>query len=720
MVIDVATYELAAAPDAPLTSDHPIHDADFALEAPGSREHILRWWNIMLEIEQAPQRKRVFAMIFARTAIPVKTLHRVYYGTPAKRGWKESRDWRVLADRRKYPDLADSNLPAAFITWLKNLHESHQRDTSFRQTYRALMAALELWERNPHNAELAIPGYDAPPKRNPFKGYPAGWSDDNLRRRCRSTTYEKAVRRQGPKAASKFLPSIRTTRVDLEFGEVIYFDDEQEDVYVNLTGINQRETRPFAFNALEALSGNLFETGEKPGIIDGESVRQLDQLDFFWFVMLVLTKHGYNAQRGTTCIWELGLSTVDKRDPRVHDDHFNNLLLKATGGKVNVDTSGRFGRPEFKAMLFGGQPSGNFKFKSPIESAFNLLRNYQGALMAPTGRNVEMAPEESYGMLAENRRILKLIDQLPIEAFMRLKRPVLEWEDYKRFRHLVLAAINNRRDHDLEGWLKLGFTGARYRLGNDKPWIDELDYLRLPENDRALYDGVVRQPGNCEIFKLSPAEVFAMRRRQLTKLPMRMIPILAPERAWEDVAVRQSLEMVIERKSADHWLDSDELVFHGKVRTPHGYEVHLERGKTYKRLLNIFDPSQMWIAEREGSRKGAFIGVATRVQPSCKTDYEAILRQLGERGHVKAAESVEVHARMASEAERRVAAREFNRKIANGEPATAGEVRERKSHAARLREVQAGISQEKRTAMLTADDEDEPNFSGSTSTEGEA
>jgi hypothetical protein len=51
------------------------------------------------------------------------------------------------------------------------------------------------------------------------------------------------------------------------------------------------------------------------------------------------------------------------------------------------------------------------------------------------------------------------------------------------------------------------------------------------------------------------------------------------------------------------------------------------------------------------------------VQAACKLDQQAILRQLGEIKHVKAAESVEMHARMQTEAEKRVAARAFNKNL---------------------------------------------------------
>jgi hypothetical protein len=679
--------------------DHPLSDPDFSQEKEGSRAHILKWWDIVTEVDAAPRMKRgeTIASVAFVNGLPertIKNFHSAWRTGNAHRTRYPSRDWRALANRSKYPDPQESNLKPAFIAWVKGIYEEHQRDSTFEQTYRCLMAALTLWERDPFNPDAHIPGYDTPPLRNPFRGYPVGWSLPNLQRRCRSTEFEKATRRQGPKTASKFLPSVRTSRVGLEYGEIIYFDDQQHDTHINLTGVNAAALRPLSFDALEALSADVIETGLKPQIFDEAAGvrRELDATDFFWFQMLVLTKHGYNATTGTTLIQEHGKANADKTGK------FGELLTKVTGGAVRLDASGIWGAPEFKAMLFEGRPTGNFKYKAPIESVFNLIRNFECALPAPTGRNRDLAPEENYGLLAENTRIQKLIDQLPIDLFMRLKREVVEWEDYCLLHQLVMRAVNHRRDHKLEGWHKLGFTGAQYRLGHDKPWIDELDYQAIPADERALYRHIVTQQGNNRLFQLSPREVSMMRRPQLTKLPMRLIPVLAPARAWEPVTVTQSLEMVI----TDKWLDSEPLIFIAKITTPQGYEAHLKRGETYKRLLNIFDPSKLWIADA----KGAYLGVAHRVQAACKLDQQAILRQLGEIKHVKAAESVEMHARMQSEAEKRVAARAFNKKLIDRGATTPEEklaLRKQdrtQQSAARFGEICAHLASEKSTQQL--------------------
>ena len=102
-----------------------------------------------------------------------------------------------------------NTIAAAFVTFVKNLFEEHQRDQTFEQTYRILNALLAAWERDPVNAK-PIPGYARPPKRGPITRMPAGWSRSSLRKLL-GNKYERTLRKQGPKAASELLPSIRTS-----------------------------------------------------------------------------------------------------------------------------------------------------------------------------------------------------------------------------------------------------------------------------------------------------------------------------------------------------------------------------------------------------------------------------------------------------------------------------------------------------------------------------
>jgi hypothetical protein len=676
----IATLEPAASGNYAHSCGAPyLADPDFALEEPGARAQVDRWWPLLAGIEAAPNKEAARFAVCRQASEKEGNVRKLYYA------WmKSGRDWRELIDRREYPDPRAAVLPPLFEQHIRKVYDAQKgRDLTGAQTRRKLMEQLAAWERDPLNTALAIPGYSEPPRRNSFLGYPDGWSKWSINRRL-PNKYQRALRKQGPKMASQFLPSVHTTRTALQIGQVIYFDDQDHDNYVNVTGINQKTLRPQSFNAIEALTGFAFEPGLKPQIWDAKEgkVRKLDQLDFFWYVMMILTRYGYNAECKTCLIFEHGTANVDKREQSKWEDHFDVMIRKVTGDNVWVDRSGIFSAPAFRELLFEGKPTGNFRFKALIESWFNLLRNYSAGLPAPTGRNRDRAPEESYGLVMANEKMLKLIDTLPRERFLALQREVLEWEDYARAHLHIVRAVNRRDDHAMEGWHKLGFTGQRYRLGIDQPWIDEKQWLLIPGETREVYRHIVTQPGYFDSYKLSPEQAYESLSHKLTKLPMWQIPLLAPPRAWEPVTVRPNLEMHVRREL----IDPDPLRFYARVRTPHGHEVHLERGRTYLRLLNIFDPSQLWIAEAEGSRKGAFIGVADAILASGKLDQEGILRQVGTVAHIRSIESKDAQIAAESEMSRRLAMREHNQNVLGGNTAADREERDR------LREEAAPMS----------------------------
>ncbi len=641
----------------PIAYAHPLSDPLFAGEQLEARDEVLIWWNAFTAIDDAASKKKEIGKQAVLLREKPSTVKNKYYL------WKgDGRKWNGLVNRSKYPDLHNSALPSAFKQWVIGLYLDNQRDQTFRQTYRLVMQSLRNWERAPHNPELIIPGYTTPPQRDSYTHHPEGWSESNLSRLL-PNIYERTLRRQGPKAASEYLPSLYTTRFGLAFFQMVYFDDQWFDNNVNVTGINAKAMRGQSFSALECLSGDLFDFGMRPQIWDDEKSKrsELNSLDFFWFVMHVLTHFGYNPETGTTLVFEHGSANVDKTG------NFDAMLEAATGGKVKIARSGIWRSPALKAMLFEGKPTGNFRFKAPIESFFNLLRNYSAGLPAPTGRNPEHAPEESHGLLAYNTKLLNLIDEMPAERFLALKRPVPEWEDYTRMVHAIHRAINGRREHALEGWVKCGFTGQRYRLDpTSQLWMGEREYQMIPAQQRAALDYIVQQPGYHETFRLSPQEVFDANVHILRKLPIHLVPVLAPERAWEDIKVSDQMEMTI----IDRTIDSEPLRYIAKIETQQGLESFLERGKTYKRLLNIFDPTMLWIAEANGKKVGSFLGTATRTYVPCKVDHESIVAAMGTHGHVRSLEGLAVKVTMESEAAQRLADRKHNNAIIGGAPAT--------------------------------------------------
>jgi hypothetical protein len=651
-------------------------DPDFAGEKPGAQAEVHYWWPIMEAVAAAPEKTIEIEAQARAHHQSIYMVKRMYYGTPHKAGWAKTGHYSSLVNRAKYPDPRDASLPAAFAEFVCTRHDANQRALVGKRAIDAVMAALAAWERDPHNPDLAIPGFDTLPRRNGITGHPDGWSKDNLYRILRehSNAYTKALRKQGSKAASIYLPKVHTTRAEMYFGEVLYFDDVVIDNYVNLTGRNARALRPLGFGCMEAMTGSILEMGFKPelekrdatGAVNGK--RQLNQDEFFWFVMWNLNRHGYSP-RGTALVFEWSTANVDKRDREAHEDHFDNLIRKVTGNCVRVERSGRFRNPAFRDMLFGGDGSGNFRFKF-IESYWNLFKQYAGFLAAPSGRNPNFAPEENHGLVAYNDRLLKQVDRLPRDRFLQLQRPVWEWEQMLWALRQIIEIVDHSPDHELEGWEKLQFRKQRYRLDTgSEAWMSEEAYLSLPAGERAIYDHIVRQPGYFESRRLSRREARERMTREqpLRSLPSWLIPQLAPPRMWQPCSVRQDLEIHITAANEDEFVDTDTMIFLGKVRNAHGHEINLERGKKYFRLLNVFDPSQLWIAEADGSQRGRFIGLARRVQMGGKFDAERTLEQLGEVNHIRTVESAEVRARTtASAVEARMEMREHNRQVATG------------------------------------------------------
>ena len=639
-----------------LSLTDPQSDPEFSLECTAAREAVLTWWNHFMEIVDAKPRTKAINAKARAVGIPEGTFRNNFYSF-----LKSGCDWRHLIDRARFPEPGNASLPPAFRTWFVALYEGHQRDRTGKQAYRALMARLAAWELSPFDPELVIPGYDTPPPRSPYTHHPKGWSVRSLYLvlQRESSVYARSLRRQGPKAASVYLPKVHTSREGLAFGQIFYHDDSQHDVYVNLTGRNSKAMRPLSFNSLEALSGSLCLLGLKPQLenANGDGRSELTQLDFFWHLMWHLTTVGYNASAGTVHVMEHGTTNIDKAA------NFDEQIRRVTGGKVIVDRSGKFGPPSFKEMLFEGQSSGNFRFKAPIESFFQNVRNYSAMLPGPTGLSREKAPEENSGMLLRNDGIQRLIEKFDQQTFLRFTRPVLEWEDYTRLCRALHQIIDQRTDHQLQGWHKLGFTKQSYRLSLDSPWIGEREYQMIPAAQRAAFDHIVRNPGYFKTELLSPAEVFQRQRHQLTCLPLSMVPVLAPERAWSTLTVSKSLEIELH----DQQIDSEPLRYIAKLRPVKGVgTITLERGTSYKYLLNPLDATHLYVADKQGS----FLGTAERLIEPCKLNYEAIVSQLGGINTIRADENVPVHARMRSEASQRVEDYHHNKMLKSGAPVT--------------------------------------------------
>jgi len=518
--------------------------------------------------------------------------------------------WRALVDWRKVPE--SRGLPQAFVQHWKKLVENCGANS--RQAHKLL---LHAWKYS----DEPTPGYPISPPSG-LSGVPDGWSYSQL---CRvgPKKYEKTVARIGRSAADVHRQKIMTTRVGLEVGEFMQFDDIWHDMLVNFVGVNKKAMRPLELCALDLFSGCKFAYGCKPMMEDAETGKRISlrDTDMRFLLVHVLCGVGYRP-RGTTlvCEWQTAAIT-----PALEE-----FLGNVSNGAIRVQRGAIKDSPALLGC-YSGQSKGNFRTKAAIESAHQLPHSVSRMLPGQMGSNSRLdQPEELAGRKKVNSTLLKAVAALPAE--MRgeiaeaLKFPFMEWHQWSKVIDAIYRIINYRTDHKLEGWEKAGLLTNEYRLDEEaKRWLpaSSLDLMR-PER-RAVAMELMSQPGLSRTRKLSPQEVFASGMRGLKKLPISVAPeILGPK-----LAVTRKVKNDGTFKFQDHTIDSDGLVYLARAFTPQGQEVLLPDGEKFVTYVNPFNVDSLLVCHENG----AFIGQCARVQRVCKNNDATMLEAMGAAAH---------------------------------------------------------------------------------------
>ena len=506
----------------------PTHDLpEFSSQDLGAQNQILKWLGICHKIMDAPRGTKG-AMVTALADELGKTESAIN----CKLGKYNKEGWKALVNRSKFPKEMVSALPPAFQMWIPTLFLRFQRNNAAKQVHRYILNRLQNW-RNTLSPEHALPGYTSPPEDTEH-GYPAGWSYKTISR-LKPSEYQLRKARQGNKAASNYLPSNYSTRYGLKFGQRVFFDDQDHDIKINLLGRNSRAMRPSGFNCIDHLSGCFLDYTAKMTLWNDDEKRSktLKQKDFTWFVIHYLITHGYRTDAtGTELIFEHGSATGWKG--------FDEALNHITSKHVKVFRGGRFNDPIFEGMMFRPQSSGNFRSKSPLESMFNLDRNYMAALPGQIGSNQRLnGMEEHYGMDRYNDQLIKLYHKLPEQVRQCIQFPYLTWQEFIATQADVYKTINSRTDHKLEGWEKCGHVVNRFRLDPSQPWQDRIALSEV-DQERAK---AIAELADWRIFALSPAEVANAYKNQLTKLELALVPFLCAPDWMIDVKVNEHHEI---------------------------------------------------------------------------------------------------------------------------------------------------------------------------------
>jgi hypothetical protein len=446
----------------------------------------VRTWVDELEGIERPL-QRSLATLAQRLGVSKQTARRKYDAL-RKRGW------RGLINRAKLSTTTKTHLAPEFLEWWKSLCLANQR--------KCLPAYRKFVEMFASGAP--IPGIG--PEVTRCCVLPRGYSYDNLMRYA-PTPFEIKAARIGRSAAAEFRPKVTTTRVGLQVGQRYVFDDLWHDFEVVSMGSNQR-CRLLQLHAHDLASACQFARGLKPRLRDeasGKSV-QLHQGEMLFLLAYVLSEFGYHPD-GCVLMVEHGTAAISEA--------LEKLLLELSGGKIIVDRSGIEGVSAF-AGQYPGRGKGNFRFKASLESVHNLIHNETADLaMVPgqTGANSRLnAPEELHGRQQHADVLLNALAALPKHIVSQLRLPFLEVTQAKWLVNEICEKINQRTEHDLEGWVECGNISTDM-LVPGAGIIPPNYYVSLSPERRAIIDAVaVPNPR-----KLSPREVFNSGRASLIK-----------------------------------------------------------------------------------------------------------------------------------------------------------------------------------------------------------
>lgn len=567
--------------------------------------------------------------------------------------------WQGLVDGRRQAAKGRKVLPEVTAKWFRSLIINTQRtEDGMMEAHRQVIDRWNLWRRT-RDPKWAIPGFISPPK-DCGKGYPTGFSYETFRK-CQPTGYQRTLASKGTIAAYRSLPSILSTCVGTKYLEYIFFDDEKPDVQVRVPGFD-RPMVPLCFHALDRLTRFPFRPHIRLRWFDqtGKQYKHLTQKEFVWYVIAILGTEGYRTdEAGTTLIQEHGTAkTWDNKSLSTPDGHhsFEEALKAITNGHVRMDDSGLFNKPAFAELLYGPQSSGNPRFKAPIESSFHLWRTYSQMLIGQTGRNVENAPEENYGITRYEKNLLKQVASLPERIQQAIGSNYLTGVEFSTFVELIRHALANRTCHNFEGWPQMDFNDPVWRWAEDEPghWRHRSDLAKLPQHLREhALSQQKEDPRLSSILPWSPSIARAHLANDpcIKKLRLMDTVLLLPT-AWAKPVTVTSRHVIV---ITEDLLPGEHLEYLPELTTPRGRTEFLQPGQKFMVYLNPMMPDNIIVCDLEFTPLGTLCRNITTARDN--NDVEEMYRS---RARLKGAQEAAVRAAKQPEADRRAAVRDLN------------------------------------------------------------
>ncbi len=520
------------------------------------------------------------------------SIKRLYY-TYIKSG-----DFRELIDKRLRKDITreKKGLSDETIEFFRGLCDKNKR--SCKAGYRRL---IDMW----YNDE-PIPGIgnwsarfrDAHPMQplpDIVPDPPDGFSYQNFMRFA-PTHAEKVLSRQGIAAALAILPSCISTRVGLRPFEFVTFDDAELDFMIHDPASGQI-CRLQGLFSLDVATACALRFGLRPAIIRTEDGKKdsLKALDMERLIIKLLTTFGFPRDWQMTFVCERGTATVREA--------FKRALYENTGGRVLVTKTGMVAG---KVLEFADQPIGNPRAKGWMESWFNLLHNYCGALPGQKGRLYTLAPRELEVRRKSAQELVKLRKMLPAELALQTRTPFFDLHQADASILDLVLRINARTDHKCEGFDQLKVWTAPTR-----GVIQPQPYENLSGISDAWLDDV-----RVETRVETPLERYARLMHDTHMLKLHDSAVAALLQTHRVVTVRDyEVTITIDGKEY-RYLDA-------------ASDLMLE-GAEYLAYINEDDLSKIYLT----NGKGAYLGTLPLRERMTRGDVEMLKRQIAQKQHI--------------------------------------------------------------------------------------
>jgi hypothetical protein len=281
------------------------------------------------------------------------------------------------------------------------------------------------------------------------------------------------------------------------------------------------------------------------------------------------------------------------------------------------------------------QHHGNPRHKGMIEQMHATLKNYtDAAIFGNVGGGRGVQPEETLGMAKEDGALMRLATALKPGAVDKLRFNFPTWGAFAIAADEAHRMMDERTDHQLEGWEECGFVVGEYRALNSPHWTATVALGKQPREEAAKMQMLIAA-GAIEYRerRMSPAEAWATATGETTleRVPDGFAPIILGKDLAHLGTVSDKLTVAVKDQETGEKYTVAAIV-DGKP---------LERGRKVLVWVNPMDCGKAYLADVQGR----FLGVA-KVLLGVRADADASVEELQEQLGIRSAALAEERKRL--------------------------------------------------------------------------